>query len=395
MDAHVTPGYTPTHVISRTETGQEGNQTQKHEITEKSFKNAGGYQNMKMNYPTKQKTMDTNVTLWQFLLELLMDQQNGTLITWTGVEGEFKLLNAEEVARQWGLKKNKNNMNYDKLSRALRYYYDKNIIKKVMGQKFVYKFVSFPEIVKTENKIPFKVKMESLDMHTRPQSTSTTDQIHERKCESVRPIQVREAPTHIEHLTTAAPPTDRTSESGSMSWTTSGLPTFKVNEPQHSMVYSPTAVTLSSRGYTSDARMNNEPTLVNSSGRPMISTGSLATTMTTFASRTKPTPIQLSVDSPSYSGMYLSTPVTSYPGVTQGAATPIMIASPLLSQNGTPLLPLSFWNTLSPMTLSPSMSTLNTFQFPTVINGHHVLPMQPLTPTVLLSPSTTKPIIVS
>jgi len=53
-------------------------------------------------------------------------------------------------------------MNYDKLSRALRYYYDKNIIKKVMGQKFVYRFVSFPEIVKTENKIPFKEKMESL-----------------------------------------------------------------------------------------------------------------------------------------------------------------------------------------------------------------------------------------
>ena len=32
-------------------------------------------------------------------------------------------------------------MNYDKLSRALRYYYDKNIIKKVIGQKFVYRFV--------------------------------------------------------------------------------------------------------------------------------------------------------------------------------------------------------------------------------------------------------------
>lgn len=32
-------------------------------------------------------------------------------------------------------------MNYDKLSRALRYYYDKNIIKKVTGQKFVYRFV--------------------------------------------------------------------------------------------------------------------------------------------------------------------------------------------------------------------------------------------------------------
>lgn len=106
--------------------------------------------------------MESNITLWQFLLELLLSNQHHHIIQWTNNEGEFKLVNAEEVARLWGQRKNKQNMNYDKLSRALRYYYDKNIIKKVMGQKFVYKFVSFPEIVKTENKIPFKVKMESL-----------------------------------------------------------------------------------------------------------------------------------------------------------------------------------------------------------------------------------------
>ena len=29
------------------------------------------------------------------------------------------------MARLWGLRKKRNNMNYDKLSRALRYYYDK------------------------------------------------------------------------------------------------------------------------------------------------------------------------------------------------------------------------------------------------------------------------------
>ena len=88
---------------------------------------------------------DNNVTLWQFLLELLLSDEHRNLITWTGEEGEFKLLNAEEVARLWGLRKNKSNMNYDKLSRALRYYYDKNIIKKVLGQKFVYRFVAFPD----------------------------------------------------------------------------------------------------------------------------------------------------------------------------------------------------------------------------------------------------------
>nr|XP_020478638.1 ETS domain-containing protein Elk-4 isoform X2 [Monopterus albus] len=92
--------------------------------------------------------MDNSVTLWQFLLQLLLDSNNEQLICWTNEEGEFKLLQAEEVARLWGARKNKPNMNYDKLSRALRYYYDKNIIKKVNGQKFVYRFVSYPDILK-------------------------------------------------------------------------------------------------------------------------------------------------------------------------------------------------------------------------------------------------------
>lgn len=69
--------------------------------------------------------MDNSVTLWQFLLQLLLDSSNEQLICWTNEEGEFKLLQAEEVARLWGARKNKPNMNYDKLSRALRYYYDK------------------------------------------------------------------------------------------------------------------------------------------------------------------------------------------------------------------------------------------------------------------------------
>lgn len=84
--------------------------------------------------------------------------QYKSIITWTNNEGEFKLVNAEEVARLWGLRKNKHNMNYDKLSRALRYYYDKNIIKKVLGQKFVYKFVSCPDM-KLDSKLPFNMKI--------------------------------------------------------------------------------------------------------------------------------------------------------------------------------------------------------------------------------------------
>ncbi|XP_063074142.1 ETS domain-containing protein Elk-3 isoform X2 [Engraulis encrasicolus] len=94
--------------------------------------------------------MESAITLWQFLLQLLLDQSHSHLICWTSNDGEFKLLKSEEVAKLWGLRKNKTNMNYNKLSRALRYYYDKNIIKKVIGQKFVYKFVSFPDILKMD-----------------------------------------------------------------------------------------------------------------------------------------------------------------------------------------------------------------------------------------------------
>lgn len=80
------------------------------------------------------------IQLWQFLLELLSDSANAACITWEGTNGEFKMTDPDEVARRWGERKSKPNMNYDKLSRALRYYYDKNIMTKVHGKRYAYKF---------------------------------------------------------------------------------------------------------------------------------------------------------------------------------------------------------------------------------------------------------------
>ncbi|CAG2105375.1 unnamed protein product [Medioppia subpectinata] len=80
------------------------------------------------------------IQLWQFLLELLSESNNANCITWEGTNGEFKLTDPDEVARRWGERKSKPNMNYDKLSRALRYYYDKNIMTKVHGKRYAYKF---------------------------------------------------------------------------------------------------------------------------------------------------------------------------------------------------------------------------------------------------------------
>lgn len=148
-------------------------------------------------------TADANVTLWQFLLDLLLKQQYSSIICWTNNEGEFKLLDAEQVAKLWGLKKNKNNMNYDKLSRALRYYYDKNIIKKVMGQKFVYKFVSFPEMVKTENRIPFKKKMESIVNDSNP-ATSTSLRTAMSGFQTLRPYDIKSGEIQAAQLAATA-----------------------------------------------------------------------------------------------------------------------------------------------------------------------------------------------
>ncbi|XP_007239277.2 ETS1-related protein isoform X2 [Astyanax mexicanus] len=81
------------------------------------------------------------IQLWQFLLELLLDSTCHTFISWTGDGWEFKMSDPAEVAKRWGQCKNKPKMNYEKLSRGLRYYYHKNIIHKTAGKRYVYRFV--------------------------------------------------------------------------------------------------------------------------------------------------------------------------------------------------------------------------------------------------------------
>nr|CAB3243409.1 ERF2 ETS domain-containing transcription factor [Phallusia mammillata] len=80
------------------------------------------------------------VQLWHFILELLQDEQYQDIIAWQGEYGEFVIKDPDEVAKLWGMRKCKPHMNYDKLSRALRYYYNKRILYKTKGKRFTYQF---------------------------------------------------------------------------------------------------------------------------------------------------------------------------------------------------------------------------------------------------------------
>ncbi|XP_067683909.1 ETS domain-containing protein Elk-3-like isoform X2 [Haliotis asinina] len=326
------------------------------------------------------KAMDSNITLWQFLLELLVNQQHHQIIQWTNNDGEFKLINAEEVARLWGLRKNKHNMNYDKLSRALRYYYDKNIIKKVMGQKFVYKFVSFPEIVKTENKIPFKVKMESLaheygqrvmphfasynaqdikssaiqasawsipaahqserDRERERERERERDREHERLQEREKRERDRErdreSETAVKHLT----------------------------EPKLELIHSP----CSSSSSSSSKSRSSSSSSSSSASKPKPCPISLS--LTPVGATTTLTPATtVPITSPSAKSL-----ASAFPGI----HTPLLLTSPMAMPR-TPQL-LHFWSSLSPVaTLSPRVSAgaATAFQFPSYINGH--IPFSPVT----------------
>lgn len=53
-------------------------------------------------------------------MELLRKEEYHDVIAWQGDYGEFVIKDPDEVARLWGARKCKPQMNYDKLSRALR-----------------------------------------------------------------------------------------------------------------------------------------------------------------------------------------------------------------------------------------------------------------------------------
>uniref|UniRef100_A0A8R1HMJ8 ETS domain-containing protein n=1 Tax=Caenorhabditis japonica TaxID=281687 RepID=A0A8R1HMJ8_CAEJA len=97
--------------------------------------------------PRKRSQHTKGNKLWEFIRDALKDPSTcPSVVRWEDpIEGVFRIVESEKLARLWGARKNNEKMTYEKLSRAMRTYYEKQILVPVpktglYPKKLVYKF---------------------------------------------------------------------------------------------------------------------------------------------------------------------------------------------------------------------------------------------------------------
>ncbi|XP_026223845.1 transcription factor ETV7 isoform X3 [Anabas testudineus] len=104
--------------------------------------------------------------LWDYVYQLLCDERYQEYIRWEDQDSlVFRVVDPNGLARLWGNHKNRDNMTYEKMSRALRHYYKLNIIKKERGQKLLFRFL----------KLPQDIRKQQIDPAESPEHTPTQD----------------------------------------------------------------------------------------------------------------------------------------------------------------------------------------------------------------------------
>lgn len=114
-------------------------------VTNPFSESCGGLHNSPCQQHSPFSSVDCRL-LWDYVYQLLSDSRYENFIRWEDKESKiFRIVDPNGLARLWGNHKNRTNMTYEKMSRALRHYYKLNIIRKEPGQRLLFRFMKTPD----------------------------------------------------------------------------------------------------------------------------------------------------------------------------------------------------------------------------------------------------------